>query len=276
MLGDAPPGPGVQRVRISMHPRLGEEHRLRHGPVERLCQVPGGQERVHLALRARAQRVGIAPHIVVPVDHLPCSVQAALQGENSGRAVGLPGILLGARPLQLDGAPGHGASQQRRVQSHIIGAVVAKAARPLHKEAADILLSHPQHVGQRRAHGIGSLGVAPHGELVALHVGYGRRWPQGGVAVVGPEIGGRQGVRGLGGRDNRRDGRRRRRAVDQQIGLLWLAEHVLQKGVLQREVRVVLPGRRHLQGFHGRHGLLLALGYHPQEGGIAHHGQHPG
>src|SRR5438477_4490289 len=80
-----------------------------------------------------------SPHLVRPRDDVALRVDAARELHHHGGAIRLPHELVVAHPLELDRPTAGGERHERRVERHIVGAVVTVAAGALGVDAADVL-----------------------------------------------------------------------------------------------------------------------------------------
>ncbi len=90
-----------------------------------------------------AASMGVAPDLVVPIGDAATVVERSLDFDQHRGAVGLPGVLLLARPLHAHRTPRNGPRKQCRIGGGIVGAVMAVAARALAVDAADLVLGMP-------------------------------------------------------------------------------------------------------------------------------------
>ncbi len=212
--------------------------------------------------------MGTAPQVVVPVRDAPVGVDGALHIHRHGRAVGLPSVLLLAHPAQLDRPPGEGAGDQRRVRRRIVGPVMAVASGPGDMRDADLLLRHPQHLGDRLAVGIDPLRMRGDGELIALHHRHRAGRADRAVHHVGPIERAAQRALALrhAGRTRLGDGARLLHVV---------AQPVMDPALLGKRLPL-LPLRRALQRPHGEDRLELLLRHDGEEVAVAMRADHAG
>ena len=149
-------------------------------------------------MRAPRRFVGI--HISVCQPGQPAAgVEAGAQIEQLLRPLRIPAVLVLPRPLHADRAAER-LRQQQRVGRRMVGAVGAVRARPLHEDHPHRLGRQAEDAGEGCAKAVGHLRGRPDGGAVGADVGDGARGAERGVALTGPEIGGRQRLRGAGHR----------------------------------------------------------------------------
>ena len=85
-------------------------------------------------------------------------------------------MLVIAHPLDAHRATGYRAREQRRIKRHVIGAVMAVAARPLRMDAADGRFVHLQHLGEILAQRKDALGVRPYRQLAVIELRHRAGW----------------------------------------------------------------------------------------------------
>jgi hypothetical protein len=73
--------------------------------------------------------VTVAPDVVAPPHDLAAFVEVGFDLDRHRRAAGRARQLVGARPLHANGPPAGCPGEERGVERHIVGAVVAIAAR---------------------------------------------------------------------------------------------------------------------------------------------------
>ena len=125
----------VQRDRIAVPCPIGLRRLARRPGLLWIGQIPGG-EKIDSVGIAGTGAVGLAPDVVGPIDHTPAG-DLRLQPHGHRGAVWLPFELVIAHPLQADGTAVSGAREQGCVESHVVGAVLAIASRPLVMDAVD-------------------------------------------------------------------------------------------------------------------------------------------
>ena len=229
----------------------------------RLVEIPAG-EQVDAVGIARSHVVGLAEHVVVPVDHAAVR-HRALGAHGHGRAVGLPLELVVAHPLQPDRAAVGGARQQRRVERHVVRAIVAIAAGALGVDAADRGGRHaerPRHGGAQRKH---ALAVGPDRELAVLELGQRAGWRNRPVRLVGPMIGGLDHLGAPG---------QRRLLLADNLDLARQRDELLIEARRIGQFGTGLPFRRGRERGARLDRLLFALGNHAEEAAVAHHRDH--
>ena len=91
----------------------------------------------------------------------PSAFERRLDAHRHRRAVGLPGEFVVAHPLQPHRPVGNRAGEQRRVERHVVGAVLAVAARAFDMDAADVLRRHLQRLDQFAAQREHALRMGP-------------------------------------------------------------------------------------------------------------------
>ena len=132
VVGDGPGGKVVERHGVALGPAAARQRRIdRRHARERLGELPGGEQRRRLGT-AGPRYVPVAPDVVPPADDLALRVEIGFQVDGLRGAERRPGQLVLARPLQAHGPALHRARQQRGLQPHIVGAVLAVAAGALH------------------------------------------------------------------------------------------------------------------------------------------------
>ncbi len=120
------------------------------------------------------------------------AVHGGAQVDERRRALGVPAMLVGARPLHAHRLPDR-FRQQRRVRRCILVAVAAIAAGALDVEAAHLVRRDRRHGGEVPAQGVGHLRGGPAGERPVLDLRDGAGRPDGAVGVDGEVVGGLEG-----------------------------------------------------------------------------------
>ena len=207
VLDDFHIGEVVQRNRVSVRAAGRLRHIRRGDQRTRRCQMPGGEE-VHSCGGAGPSVVRLAPQFVRPGDHVPLRIDAARELHYHGRAVRLPREFVVAHPLELHRPRPGCPRDERGVEHHVVGAVVAVASGPLGVDAPDVLRTHVEHLGQLGAQREHALAVRPDDELAFLPPGDRARGSHRGVALVGAGIERFQRLRRRGGGDRRLLGHR--------------------------------------------------------------------
>ncbi|MNF77301.1 hypothetical protein D3C84_594420 [compost metagenome] len=177
-------------------------------------------------------------------------------------------MLLFASQLNAD-RPTHRPRQQHRIGANVVGAVAPVTAGGLHADDLDALLRAFQQPGKVGAQEVRVLGAGPDLNLVVTVVGQGAGRTDGGMQLVGPEVGPAQALAG-----------RRQAALDiapVQHGALDARivanglGHITQVGQL---LRPGFPFHPQLAGRLDR--LLFTLGDHAYEVADHHHRDHAG
>jgi hypothetical protein len=119
--------------------------------------------------------------------------QTAIDLHQLRGALGLPRVLLLARELHAH-RHADGAREQRRIGSHVVGAIAAVAARGFHADHIDLHVVHGHELREIGAQHVRVLRAGPHAQLHAaavgrLPVGQRARRADGGVHLVGPDVG---------------------------------------------------------------------------------------
>ncbi len=218
--------------------------------LEWLRQLAGGDQH-RLAGTSGAVRVAVAPEIVAPGDDRAARVELRLERDDHRRAVRLPGELVLARPLQADRLSAGKARQQRRIERHVVGAVVAVAARALGMAHDHVLLRHAHHHGDLLAQPEDALRMRPDFQHLALHARKRARRPDRGVADERLVIFGLQAPHAA----------RLRPGIRLLLGDVVLRRMALQPAVdILRHRRPVAPYRFRTQLLRRLDRVLLALG----------------
>ena len=205
------------------------------GGLDRNGEVPCGEQVYSRRRIAGAHAVRVAPHIVLPVDDVAGGIQSGGQPHRHRRAVGLPGELVVAHPLQLDGPFPGGARDQRRVERDIVGAVLAVAARAFAMTDDDVGGRERQRLREVRAQREHPLRVTPHGELAVLPLRDGARRPDRRVRLERPR------VTGIDALHRFRGGLRIGLLVDDRIDEPRALHVLVQGGAGRRQIRRLLP-----------------------------------
>ncbi|EEF26440.1 conserved hypothetical protein [Ricinus communis] len=146
------------RVAIAVSEWLGNAQERRRR--ERILQMPGS-EQIDAAGLAGTRRVRVAPHVVLPV----CDAALRRQrGPDAHRHRGTdrrPREFVVAHPLQLHGTARDGTCEQRRIERHVVRAVVAIAARTRHMHHIDGIDRHAEHRRKIAAQRIRALRIRP-------------------------------------------------------------------------------------------------------------------
>src|SRR5439155_17223582 len=106
----------------------------------------------------------------------------------SSRAVRLPRELVVAHPLELDGPRPGRLRDERRVERHVVRAVVTVATGSLRVDASDIVWFHLEDLRQLGAQEEHALTVRPHDELAVLPLSDRARRSHRGVALIGARV----------------------------------------------------------------------------------------
>ena len=108
-----------------------------------------------------------------PVGNVALRVERSTHFHHHRRAVRLPRKFVFTHPLHSHRPARHGARQQYRVERHIVGAVVAIAARAFGMDHDDIFGRDIQHPGEIAAQRKYALAVRPHRVFAVLELGDG-------------------------------------------------------------------------------------------------------
>ena len=179
---------------------------------KRRLEMPRGDEFRTFVKRHRSTDMREAPHVVRPGLYTPSIVEVRFEVDPHRGSVRLPLMLLLARPLQQHRPPGYRACAQRRVQRHVVGAVVAVCAGARRVDHRDLLRSDPQHFCDGRAEQFDSLAMAPDRQTVGVPQRSRGRWRQGSVHHIRTRVA-RMHLDGIVGRVQLRYGRFARHAI---------------------------------------------------------------
>ena len=188
---------GMSRQVVRRHRLVGgriDRHRvagggaIRQRPVHRLGRQHGSaryqaERRLQPVAAARPRRMRERPHVVRPLGERAVGGDAAREPRHHGRAPGLPGHLLLVRPVHAHRPARHRARQQRGIEGHVVGAVVAVAARALRVDDADRIRRNLQRLGEIAAQRERPLRVRPHRELAVLPLRQRAARPDRGVGL---------------------------------------------------------------------------------------------
>ena len=160
----------VQRPRVAMDADLRPEPRRRRHTRQRLLEMPRGDEFRTFMKRHRSTDVREAPHVVRPRLYTAArSVEVRFEVDAHRGSIRLPLMLLLPRPFQQHRAARHRACAQRRVQRHVVGAVVAVCTGTLRVDRrVTCCASDAQHFRDRRAEQFDALAVAPDRQTVGV------------------------------------------------------------------------------------------------------------
>ncbi len=212
----------------------------------------------------------MAPDLVRPADDVPLGIEAARELHRHRRSVRLPLELVVAHPLQLDRVAARRARDQRRIERHVVGAVVAVAAGAFGVDAVDVRGIDRERLGEIAAQRKHALAVRPHRELALAPLRHRARRADRAVDLEGARVGRVQRLCGCRGS---RGGLFANHGLDR----LCSRHQVLVQGVARRRQRcALLPLRGFLEQLARADRLLLALGGQPQEIAVAHDRDHAG
>src|SRR5436853_4701437 len=106
----------------------------------------------------------------IPGNDLAVCVEAALALADTCGLIGFPAILVGARPLHTHGFADR-ARQHKRVDSDVIGSVLAIAARRFSKDEMDLLIRKAKELSDGFTGAVRRLRTAPKRHAVGANVG---------------------------------------------------------------------------------------------------------
>ena len=118
-------------------------------------------------------------------------------------------MLVGPRPLHPNWVGLGGNCQQRRVERHIVGAVVTITARTFGVDDVDLLDRQRQHISQRQLEELHTLAVRVNRKGAVHELSDGRGWPQGAMHLERPVVARLQGLLSARGNLRRQPARQR-------------------------------------------------------------------
>ena len=181
----------VERVEISVDADMRPHRRTHHRRGQRIGKETRRKQARRadfVGSRARPHHEGVAEALMRPGDDLSAGIHARPQIHRHTGPVGLPGMLFLARPFEQHRRAGDRAGHDRRVESGIVGAVVAVATGSRGVDDTDRVLRHVEGLGERGTQEIEPLAVREDGEPPVGVFGHRGRWTERGVHLVGPFV----------------------------------------------------------------------------------------